>query len=639
MDLLAKLLDVSLVLGVPQRSPRAPAFPIKGDGKGGGEEESDGANTIIPHQPLQGRLTITCDNTSGSKTGIAEAFLSQVGEHHLPLAWQYLLQRLTVVPFLLDRADVDDGDRADSGRERPCHSHPLRLSASALGTSEAQGGAFVFGVPTFWKEKLFAYQDDDDDDDYYDDAVAGVAVGGGGSYGEGRDTGGGGWLPCRAAGEAFEVSAAGAKTVITPAASSCSSTTVPAKITSTYDFEFTVPDVSPAYLGRPASLAFVLLLSPLSDPPPRQSGTAIAPLAPAANSHPSVGCGDWLPHQRRIAMQVLSRASVNPCELSEGGSASLYSLHTILLGCQYLPVTVKRVLACRSATCPLSNDRLLLNLNIVNVSRSPVILHSASLDVYSTCTTAAATTADPPSSRPPRAERRRRWGGDRPGGRPPPPERRALQQRGLWAEQRAGPAGADMRTVDVLTKIVTVTPMVVSDDRPPFTLHAGETYSFQFFLEVLPQLCYLLNPKSLQYVYARYAQQQQQQQRTAGECSREDDGGAKANGNGGSAMKGCGSPAGAAGAVSGSCNSFEAVIQDCYGEAVSNEEILSVLSATYVSSLFVYYDVAVDQDGSGDGHEDRVMSGRDSGDRRRAAVVKADGLHLRHAATWSFGAA
>lgn len=578
MNLLQKIIEVTLTLdGIAPPSatravasrPRSPSISLIADGAD--------LVTVVPRQPLRGKLTVAFQNADYAQDGTATAFLSQIGESSLPRAWRHLLGRLTLVPFLMDRADTDPADDDDNG--------------TAV--------SFVFGVPTFWNDKLYASHDGDDDND--DEDENGDYGGGGGGNGDHSACGARASLysgaslhpdhhhhnnpvlPCRAAGEAFEVAA---RTVVTPAPEVPPATEgqdagdptvhIPAGITSEYEFDFTVPEVSNLFLGRPAVLAFVLLLSPLADPPEEDAGAVVA----------EGDGGLWPPHQRFMTMRVLSRAFVNPFDGASGGLASQHSIHTILLGCEYVPVCVRLALVCQSVTCPLSNDRMLLNLNITNVSRFPVTLHSASLDVYST--TVVPASAGKGSKGKPEDQQQ------------PGRNRGAMLE--LWAEQRAGACGSDMRTVDILTKIVTVTPMIVSDDRPPFTLHADETYSFQFAIEVLPELCYLLNPKSLQYVYAKYAkggaekqQQQHQQPRTNTTAT-------------------------------ASSSNAETAITDCYGEPVSSAEIVSVLSCAHLTYLFVYFDLGV--------------GGSDARGRRRHgdhSSVKADGLHLRHAAKWSFG--
>ncbi|EPY23380.1 hypothetical protein STCU_07741 [Strigomonas culicis] len=231
----------------------------------------------------------------------------------------------------------------------------------------------------------------------------------------------------------------------------------------------------------------------------------------------------------------------------------------IVLGSYYVPVRIHAALECRSSTSPLRNDQLVLSLALTNAAERQLVLHGASFDIYST---------------------RRRDPGeeDARGG--------AVQQPCMapfWAEYRQGPSCGGMRTVDILTKVVTVTPMIVSHDRPPFVLQPGETYSFQFVVQVLPQLSFLLNQRSLEHVYAARA---------------------------------AGAPTAASHKMDpASPPTVEApLIKDFNEKRVEARELISVLSSSYVTQTLVYYAL--------------------SEDPTQAQTV----LSRRHATSWSFGA-
>lgn len=559
------------------------------------------AMTVLPRQPVRWQLTLSFDNTNGDKTADAVAFLAEIGESALQEAWVKLFDRLVVCPFLLDRGDTEAIDASHSlcleGEEeeeklpvvasKPTCS-PTPVADASSGSTLEVGARFAFGVPLFWNDRLYL----DEDDPHPPSPVASVPRGAGLVGGGDADlplprpvhvlvprnssnASLSPHLPCRVAGHPVEVTceAVHFTSMPTPArpdpGGHLTAPSMPAQLTSTYHIDFTVPD-GEAWLDGDAAFGFVLLL-PLEMSHGSGSGGGSG-----ASSAGGGGGGAGGVSTTQVVAQVLARAFVDPFA---SGVPGWLNRHSLLLGCCYVPVNVRRALGCHSVTCPLSNDRLVLNLMLTNESPLPVVLRSASFDLYATQVCRRADNAS---------------------------DLVTVAEACQWVEQRPGPAGADMRMIDILTKVVTVTPMVVSDDRPPFTLQSGETYSFQFIVQVVAQLCYVLNPKSLEYVYASY----------------------HATGKGGQD----GTTAGGAppssspptvvmpGAVSSGAS---VLVRDVNGKAVSNEEIVAVLSSTYLSYLCVHYDIApatatATENGCGGG------------------TIK-NGLHLRHAARWSFG--
>lgn len=465
--------------------------------------------TVIPRQPLYIHVTLSFDNTNGGKTGRATALLAQLGETSLAQAWQRLFRRVHLFPFLMERSSDPTAQKGTS----PSGSSPPRSGvAPASSSSTGVQGTFVFGVPSCW---------------------------GTGELNSSVDA-----TLCGAPRPIGKVLEAVCDDIVVAPSPKGSASPIPASISSTYSFLFVMPEVEEDLLGFEASLALVLLL-------PLGQGSE------ADTAYPTSVTDD---KATLIIMKVLSRSSENPFV----GSliSRWFGKHTTLFGCGYCPLVVSRALLCQSVTCPLSNDRLVLSLNITNISSQPVVLHGATLDLYSTRVWRSPEAKDPTSPFPPQ----------------------------LWAEQRLGASGADMRTIDIMTKIVTVTPMIVSDDRPPFTLHPEEAYSFQFILEVVPQLCYLLNPKSLQYVYAQYQEKAFEE--------------AQLTASGPSSVI-------VTGVLSESSVSR---VTDCFGAAVSTNEVVLVLSSSYISHLFVFFDVG------------------------RSAPQGNGGLHHRLSSKWSFGA-
>ncbi|CAD2219175.1 hypothetical protein AGDE_14010 [Angomonas deanei] len=217
---------------------------------------------------------------------------------------------------------------------------------------------------------------------------------------------------------------------------------------------------------------------------------------------------------------------------------------SIQLGTASMCARIQPTLRCQSYISPLSADQLLLSLDIANSSPRPVLLQGASFDLHSTERDDGTSGEEGSSSSP------------------------------HWISFRRGPKAADMQYVELLTKVVTVTPMIVSHDRPPFILQPGETYSFQFVLQVLPQFCYLINAKSLEYVYVR--------QQQGGEEEGADRG------------------------------LQHVLLSDFRGDPVTGTDIVSVLSSAYVTHAQVFYQI----------NEDTPEGGE---------------LSLQHPARWSFG--
>ncbi|CCW68292.1 unnamed protein product [Phytomonas sp. Hart1] len=511
--------------------------------------------TLVPRQLLSVRLRISFKNecnteSSGRPSGEEDPdvvitstlldFLSHVGEDNFVEAWKRLFECVVVVPFLLPHAEEGEAVHA------------------SLATS-GDAGAFHFGIPPFWEEHRFAQ-----------------------SVPDGRRP------SCCLAGSAMEVKCSTFSVIeeSVPTSSEALGTAIiiPQSIVSEYIFSFTVPEVERSLLDVPGVFAFVLML-------PFGISNAMT-VSSTGDSEYSCGSRNSLtsssPYrqdQRYILMKVLFRALLDSA--NDDDAAALYGReggYFLPFGCHYTSIRVRYALDLTSVTFPLSNDRLLLNLSITNSSTAPITLHGATFDLYTS------DVWNPACGSPGKSSLHSE--GD-------PPQ--AVVVGISPAEQRPGPSGANLQTIDILTKIVTVTPMIASDDRPPFSLQPQETYSFQFVVEVIPQLCYLLNPESLQYVYDA-CQRDEDLQKT------------RLDGSGACGDAAIGGYGGRRGPVR---KCAETVVTDCYGSPVTTEELLRVLHSSYLSQVYVYFSLGFpDMDGSGD--------------------WQSNTLHAQHTARWSF---
>lgn len=577
---------------------------------------------VVSRQLLRFRLTITYDNEAGDaeREHAAQAFLSMVGIHSLEAAWTYLFSTVQLVPFVVSESGASSLAVRSPQRPTPVRraSSPPPSPAPRLLTNI--GNNFVFGTPVFWSNHTYTHVEqraEARDNAYgslrgssptgtftsttlplfshlqasmpYVTTTASPSFSNSGNVdqtprgnrGSLSDTAAGGNsdVRCEVIGTVQTVAADAGGPRVVGAASGGGGVALPRLLESSFTVELALPDLEASALrGMDTTLAMVVLL-PLTF----ECSRIGAPVDP---------------DQPSILRSVLAR-SLGQTHVETAASAAL------VLGSGVVPVELTEPLLCLSSTSPLSNDRLVLNLSLTNVTASAARLYSTSLDLHSSCVLNDADTAA--------------------GGAALPAEAAAshFTASPLWGELRPGADLSSMRTIDLLTKLVTITPVLVGEERPPFILHPGETYSFEFVIEVLPQLCYLLNSQSLEYVYARYYAVPH------GTTSRPRlDGGAA---GGDDAAHGASSRG-----VAATVFSNGSVVTDCYGEVVSASELRGLLSYSYVSYLFVYYDLMTDGDAA------PSHSGEVKGETaRRPHVVgqpNGAGLYLRYPAQWSFGA-
>ncbi|KPA84036.1 hypothetical protein ABB37_02167 [Leptomonas pyrrhocoris] len=584
---------------------------------------------VVSRQLLRFRLTITYDKEDGDtgKEQATQAFLAMVGIHSLEAAWTFLFSTVQLVPFF---ASKPKGQSDQNGQRVPAlqkvGSPPLSPAPHVLSNL---GNSFVFGVPVFWSnhtytcanrvvesrehvygslrgsspyETLTATNRQSFTDLHtsmpYVTATASPSFSNGvnadpvprsgrNSTSDASDSSicGTADVHCEVIGAVQTISAGASDPRVV--SSSGAGTALPKLLESNFTVELALPDLEAASLrGMDTTLAMVVLL-PLSFDKKRMAGLVN-------------------PDQPTILRSVLAR-SLGQTHVETAAAAAL------VLGSGVVPVEFTEPFLCRSSTSPLSNDRLVLNLSLTNVTASAARLYNTSLDLHSSCVLRSGEAIGSGGAALSKEEAESHFTASP-----------------LWGELRPGANLSSMRTIDLLTKLVTLTPVVVGEERPPFILHPGETYSFEFVIEVLPQLCYLLNSHSLEYVYERYYAVPH------GTTSRPHDDGsaAAAAAGGGDRPSGDGAtqstaPRGGAATVF----SNGSVVTDCYGEVVSANELRSLLSYSYVSHLFVYYDLVTD-DGS--------ASSRQGNETVRhphvAGQTHGGGLYLRYPAQWSFGA-
>lgn len=517
----------------------------------------------VSRMPLLVQLSVHYENNSEEIEQATMAFLSLVGETSLETAWGHLFGELQLVPFITysDLSEPRDFLRGEADGSQVSGGEALSMASSPdhllLTTSTP---SFVFGVPTLWAEQHLRPIGKDTasltppSDSMQRPSFLSVVSGSDGLMEMGLDEGEQSWIQAgpRRPRQSRRHRPGGRTVVIQPTTEPqvvpCSDTgsVQPRAIHSDYEFLFSFPEIDPElFEATDAALVFVLLL-PISESSDQTVSVLRSLLA------------------RSIGFHSIGAATAG-----------------LVLGSCVIPVYFTEALACHSTTSPLSNDRLVLNFSLTNVTAKPLQLSSAAFDVHS-----SRVMGDPHHGATASAAKER--------------------DGTLWAEQRPGANLASMRTIDLLTKFVTVTPIVVGEDRPPVVLHPGETYSFQFIIEVVPQLCHLLNPQSLEYVYQRYY--------TVDPLASPD----VATEPPRPPKKSCTPPS----SVTAEPNAGAAVaVKDCYGCAVTAAEIRTLLSLSYVSHMFVYYDVMSDTAGG-----------------VNVEPVLPSGLHLRYAAPWSFGA-
>ncbi|KAG5478656.1 hypothetical protein LSCM1_06060 [Leishmania martiniquensis] len=576
---------------------------------------------IVSCQFLTFRLTVTYDNMAQdtSKEQAAKTFLSMLGVHSLEAAWPHLFGTVQVVPFLLCKRDssarlqsekASSPSRADSLPNPPSSSERCPM---------CNGSAFVRGTPRFWSNRRYTSLLSDatarkgsstplhgstttelpmpgtlpppsavhslptltataspslasnsicslhsrdasaDDGDACWDASSGVR--------------------CEAIGSVLTVAADEELPRRLPAEAGAAGVTdsgLPHWLESRYTIELALPDFEMSSLrGHNTALAMVVLL-PLCSA--GGCGGAMATMEP----------GD----QPSIMRSVLAR-SVGQTQVEVAAASAL------VLGTGVVPVQLTEPFMCVSSTSPLSNGRLVLNLSLTNVTASAARLYSTSFDLHSSCVLPHASITGGALAGTGQGEAH-------------------ITTSSLWGEMRPGANLSSMRTIDLLTKLVTITPVVVGQERLPVVLYPGETYSFEFVIEVLPQLCYLLNSQSLEYLYERYYAAPHG---VAGRL----DSHSSPNGKSGEG----GSPRSGAVAAVTATFAHGPLVTDCYGQAVSAAELRGILSYSYMSNLFVYYDLAA---GNTANNGSSIMQ---SPSWTRA--VHSAGLCLRHPARWSFG--
>ncbi|CAC9489334.1 hypothetical protein conserved [Leishmania donovani] len=591
----------------PARSPFAPSEKMK----------------VVSRQLLTFRLTVTYDNMAkdASKEQATKRFLSMVGIHSLEAAWSHLFGAVQVVPFLLYKTDSStrlESEKASSPEQ--ASSPPMPSSASEEWT-RCTGSVFVCGTPRFWSSHRYRWSSSDAAAKKSGStplhgstmtelsmpaslflstalhslpmttvtaspSLANNSRSASGGHGDAywRSSAG---VRCEVIGSVSTVAADEGSPRRLPAEASTAGEGVavgftggalPHFLESRYTIELALPDFEVASLhGVDTALAMVVLL-PLCAADGGGAATA------------SAEAGD----QPFILRSVLAR-SVGQTQVEAAAASAL------VLGSGVIPVQLMEPFLCVSSTSPLSNDRLVLNLSLTNVTSSVAQLYSTSFDLHSSCVLldAAMTGYD--------------FAGEEHG-------EPHITASSLWGEMRPGANLSSMRTIDLLTKLVTITPVVVGEERPPVELYPGETYTFEFVIEVLPQLCYLLNSQSLEYLYERHYAMPHGVvggRGSDGSPSRKRDEGWPRGGGGGSSS---------AAATFG----HGPVVTDCYDQTVSAAELRRILSHSYVSHLFVYYNLAAG-DAAGNSSSTRLSP-------RVSGLAHSSGLCLRYPARWSFAA-
>ncbi|KAG5501216.1 hypothetical protein JIQ42_06215 [Leishmania sp. Namibia] len=587
-----------------------------------------GKMKIVSRQLLTFRLTITYDNVAKdtSKEEAAKTFLSMVGVHSLEAAWSYLFGAVQVVPFLLCKRDsLARFESANASSQLQANSPPMSPSSSE-GWTMSTGSVFVCGTPRFWSTHRYSSSSSDAtarngsstllrgstttevpmsgtlppsiavhslptvtataSPSFASNSMCSLhsrraSAGDGAMYWDTSSD-----VRCEVIGNVLTLAADEGSPRRLPAeagaagegvAAGFNGAGLPHFLESRYTIELVLPDFEVASLrGHDTALAMVVLL-PLC----AAGGCSMAPAA--------IETGDQL----SILRSALAR-SVGQTQVEAAAASAL------VLGSGVVPVQLTEPFLCVSSTSPLSNDRLVLNLSLTNVTASAARLYSTSFDLHSSCVLSDASITGGALAGTEQGEAH-------------------ITASTLWGEMRPGANLSSMRIIDLLTKLVTITPVVVGQERLPVVLYPGETYSFEFVIEVLPQLCYLLNSQSLEYLYGRYYAAPH------GVVGRRGTHSSPSGISGeGESRGGCAAAAAAATFGHGS------VLTDCYGQTVSAAELRGILSYSYLSNLFVYYDLAAGDMVSSD--SSTTQPARVSGSARSTALC------LRHPARWSFGA-
>lgn len=174
------------------------------------------------------------------------------------------------------------------------------------------------------------------------------------------------------------------------------------------------------------------------------------------------------------ATETLARDSVMTRVLSRQGAVGLDSesmlcssgvLPMVVLGYGYIPVILYDPLRCRSVSRTLARDHISLSLSVVNTFHCPIQLCRAVFDMHTT-----------------------RVLSDE--------EKKVLQVNYpcLNAQnQRVGQRWEDSATVQMVLQALSVTPVMTQDEKLPILIQPEETYSFQFNIQLLPEVSYWLH--------------------------------------------------------------------------------------------------------------------------------------------------
>ncbi|ORC89249.1 Protein X92 [Trypanosoma theileri] len=256
---------------------------------------------------------------------------------------------------------------------------------------------------------------------------------------------------------------------------------------------------------------------------------------------------------------------------SEEQSMIWYRPSSIVLGTCYYRMPVGKVLQCTSTARHTAHLSVLVNVNVMNIISVPICIQKASFDIFST------------------------WIGDTLG---------SLSSVPLCSEQRAAPRGADLKALELLRQAVMVTPIVVDDFSIPVLLEPGESVGFQFSIRVQPHMCYLLESHSLLELYGKFVKSPPK------EVAEFD---TKTSSSKPSVTN-----------VSSPSQSIAATAIVSPPERVSRDELLQVLSWSFTSHVYVYYNIMSSR-------KDACYSISKQGD----GVDTQSGLHLRHPVRWS----
>ncbi|KAI5688489.1 hypothetical protein MNV84_03959 [Leishmania braziliensis] len=574
---------------------------------------------VVSRQPLTFRLTVTYDNVARdvSKEQAAKTFLSMVGVHSLETAWSHLFGAVQVVPFLLYKSDSSAGSEGEKPSSVLQTSSPPMLPFTSEVWINCTGSAFVCGTPQFWSSHRYTWSlsgatpRKDVSTPLHESTMTELSLlatlppsmaghslptvmattslsctnnsnSGCTSRRASPGDGDAHWdasagVHCEVIGNVLTVAADEGSPRRLPAEASAAGEDVPVDFTgaalpdlleSKYTIELALPDFEAASLRVVDTALVMVVLLPLC----------------AAGGGGAVEAGD----PPLILSSVLARSV-----------GSMQAASALVFGSGVMPVQIMEPLVCVSSTSPLSNDRLVLNLSVTNVTASVARLHSTSFDLHSSCVLCDAAIT----------------GGALAGAKQGEP---LLTASSLWGEMRPGANLSSMRIIDLLTKLVTITPVVVGEERPPVVLYPGETYTFEFVIEVLPQLCYLLNSQSLEYLYERHY------------AVPHDVVGERGSDSSPSGKRGEGGSRSGGGSSAAATFSRGSIVTDCYGQTVPAAEIRGILSYSYLSHLFVYYDLGMDDTASNGGSARKPS--------RVSGLAHSTELCLRYPARWSFGA-